>query len=312
MTILYGASESGNDVTEVLGHAYRLFGEGDYLAAYTNFAAVERLVGQDCQFQNDLAVVLFKLRIFELAARRFERAVSLSGDSLLAQNLLDALISLVDENGRLAAAVSQRATSGGEACVCHVCGGELDDFIDNYRKCGRCQCLVFVGSSELIVAQNSGADDRNEDPNNAIRIRRMANRIDFGKVVDFGCGGGVFLNSLKREGIDAIGIDLDTELSLEDLADDSISAFSMIEVIEHLADPLLVMRKIMGKLKDGGIVYLETTFADNCTTFPHPYVSPTIGHILVHSYGSIALLGERLGASVEFINRNVVVFRKAG
>lgn len=310
MTVLYGASEGGGDVGEVLGHAYRLFEEGDYIGAYTTFRSIERLVGQNCQIQNDIAVVLFKLGALDLSLARFERAAILDGDSLLSRNLIDALSAQIAENRRLAEDASKHDSALGELRTCKVCGGELHEFVENYRKCTRCQCLLFVGSGDLIVAQNSGANDRNEDANNATRVRRMAARAALGKVVDFGCGGGVFLSSLKRQGIDAVGIDLDTELSLDDLADGSISAFSMIEVIEHLADPLSVMRKIVDKLGDGGVIYLETTFADNCTAFPHPYVSPAIGHVLIHSYGSIALLAECLGMSIEFLNRNVTVLRK--
>lgn len=94
------------------------------------------------------------------------------------------------------------------------------------------------------------------------------------KILDFGCGGGEFLLRMKRLGHTVLGVDFDpTSLKLarqagiEVLAPDQLASsgcqgqfdlITLAHVIEHVADPVELLRMLRGFLRPGGRLYLET------------------------------------------------------
>ena len=94
------------------------------------------------------------------------------------------------------------------------------------------------------------------------------------KIVDCGCGVGFLVDALQRDGWSAVGIEvspllvacgkrsfgLDLRLasfdSLEPFTD--LDAVTLIEIIEHLFDPVAVLRQIRAWLRPGGAVYITT------------------------------------------------------
>ncbi len=91
------------------------------------------------------------------------------------------------------------------------------------------------------------------------------------KVIDYGCGNGLFLNFLKKKGISGIGIEVD-EASTQKLINKKIKFFKdlnhvhsnsydlcvMFDVLEHLTNPVRDLAKIRDKLKKNGKVVIYT------------------------------------------------------
>ena len=101
-------------------------------------------------------------------------------------------------------------------------------------------------------------------------------------VLDVGCGGGILSDSMARKGADVTGIDLGTkalrvarlhaleaqtprvqyrEISVEDLAKESPSAFDTVtcmEMLEHVPDPHSVVSACARLVKPGGWVFFST------------------------------------------------------
>jgi SAM-dependent methyltransferase len=138
--------------------------------------------------------------------------------------------------------------------------------------------------------------------------RRLAGNLDGARWLDYGCGNGGLVRHLRAQGIDAVGFDdgeivprarakgipILTDIDLEREAG-RISIVTMIEVIEHLSDPIPILRRIRCLLKPGGLLFLTTG-----NSVPHrrrfndwSYVIPDI-HV---SYFDPHNLGIALGAS---------------
>jgi 2-polyprenyl-3-methyl-5-hydroxy-6-metoxy-1,4-benzoquinol methylase len=106
------------------------------------------------------------------------------------------------------------------------------------------------------------------------RLRRIANFQKSGRLLDVGCAGGQFLAAAKRQSWQVSGVEpaptmrLRTAQSVgcrvyesieEALASgEKFDCISMFEVIEHLSDPLITIRKVVRLLGPGGLLTVST------------------------------------------------------
>lgn len=163
----------------------------------------------------------------------------------------------------------------------------------------------------------TGEGDRNQD-HNPERLARMKEFHPNPKVLDFGCGSGLLVEFLRRNGIKAEGYDKYLKTCTDYLFNGDL-AFSkghydivtMVEVIEHTASPYLELEDIFHVLKPGGILMVETSFTDWMEPYTDPYVNPSIGHSTIFSHKGLDELMITKGFEVYgHINRNVRVYNK--
>lgn len=163
----------------------------------------------------------------------------------------------------------------------------------------------------------TGEEDRNH-VHNPERLQRIKYLHPNPKVLDFGCGSGLLVEFLRRNGIKAEGFDKYLKNSTDYLFSGDL-AFSkgeydivtMIEVIEHTASPYLELQDIFHILKPGGILMVETSFTDWMELYTDPYVNPTIGHSTIFSHQGLDEVMQAKGFEIYgHINRNVRVYQK--
>jgi 2-polyprenyl-3-methyl-5-hydroxy-6-metoxy-1,4-benzoquinol methylase len=98
------------------------------------------------------------------------------------------------------------------------------------------------------------------------------------KVLDVGCGSGLFLDTIRRCGVNGQGVDPTEEsvaacrargieahqLSIQEMADSPLGQFSVItlfHVLEHVADPLDAIKILKRSLSPGGIFAVSVPYS---------------------------------------------------
>lgn len=128
------------------------------------------------------------------------------------------------------------------------------------------------------------------------KLTRDARGRDPVRVLDFGCGEGVFLAACATFGFEGVGVDFseareknkrvafyrDLDAVRAQYADGHFDAIVLFEVLEHLAAPRDLLHELSVLMKPGGILILETPNADGVTDIvtrrDHDLIDP-LGHI---------------------------------
>ncbi len=152
------------------------------------------------------------------------------------------------------------------------------------------------------------------------------------RALDVGCSSGSLIRALKSLGVAAEGVEPMPKPAqaasdygfkvyqgyLEELSlpENAYNLITLIEVIEHLRNPVALLTECHRLLETGGILVIRTGNIDSWTVKfmqeKWDYLSPGIGHISLFSPGSMRVLAERTGFILEKINYHSVSLFKQG
>ena len=154
---------------------------------------------------------------------------------------------------------------------CDSCGLVFLDSFDHIDK-------NFYEDSKMRSSEESISKWRKETLlDDTRRLKFLKNQINKKKVLDYGAGNGQFLKLAKRHTKSVTAIELDKE-SKSWLKKDKIDYFSSFDeikskikfdvitafhVIEHLKDPIELLKTAAGFLEDNGKIFLEVPNADD-------------------------------------------------
>jgi len=207
--------------------------------------------------------------------------------------------------------------AGADTQFCPVCGSIAHWTVTKqdhpYYACAQCRA-VFTPTIDdrVLVTENQGSEGRHTPEMDGARLSHLAYKAPFEieKVVDFGCGNGEYGRFLASRGIECLDIDQDTKLQLCGIPDESVDGINMVEVIEHLYDPIAYFKEFHRVLKPGGRLYVESSFVNGQDLQRWEYLSPAIGHCLVHSERSLALLARKFDFGLHRFNAHCYLFVK--
>lgn len=179
-----------------------------------------------------------------------------------------------------------------QQAVCPVCHSEncLDRLVElplgHVYSCSICRASTFLPtpSEEQLKSAyqqfNAGEIAREEFGAYVAISKKIIERDlksaglvkrDGLKMLDYGCGGGHFVEAAKELGIETAGIDLDEESAkfgrdralrigtgdyrnlANELGDVSYDVILMMHVLEHVPDPGSVLRALRRRLESGGV-----------------------------------------------------------
>jgi len=151
-------------------------------------------------------------------------------------------------------------------------------------------------------------------------------RVEKGqRLLDFGCGNGSFLKRARRVGWDVVGVDLDPKaaavglnngldvriggMEILDSSKEKFDVITLSHVIEHVHDPVQLLKDCYKLLKKNGILWIETP---NILSTGHQYFKGNWRGLEVPRHLGLFNLDSLSNAlnDVGFINAEVLPYRR--
>lgn len=213
-----------------------------------------------------------------------------------------------------------------ETIVCPICNNYSHFLLEKsgtaYFECSNCKTIVS-NNHELNNETMIGGEfepERNEKENGD-RIDRVSKLLGGYKkdarVLDFGCGHGLFLEDLKKAGFNADGYDLYNKDYNEHLPKrDRYNLVTAVEVFEHFSSPYYEIDVIYRCLQPGGAVCIETGFVDvpkedGIPIYDYFYINPDAGHSTIFSHHGLDVLMVTKGFTpMHHYNRHWRIYQK--
>jgi SAM-dependent methyltransferase len=157
--------------------------------------------------------------------------------------------------------------------------GEHADIL-KCKECGTLQQLSLLDHGDLAGLYHEMRDDAYLEEENGRRrtARRLLDligaQVGSGRLLDVGCGHGLLLDEAQKRGYDTVGLEVSTasaafgreaydldirEQTVEDLDDDErFDAITLIDVLEHLSNPLGTIERCHRLLAPNGVLCIVT------------------------------------------------------
>ncbi|MBK1992469.1 class I SAM-dependent methyltransferase [Campylobacter sp. 2018MI35] len=147
----------------------------------------------------------------------------------------------------------------------------------------------------------------------------MKNKLIGKDILDFGSGHGQFLIQAKPFAKSVTGVEIEEQVkpiyeqnnitllrSLSEAIGGGYDIITAFHVIEHLQDPINILKELSTKLKENGKIIIEVpngndallTIYKNKAFSEFTYWSP---HIFLYNPHTLRKLGEKVGLKVEFV-----------
>lgn len=188
-----------------------------------------------------------------------------------------------------------------------------------YWQCRRCDVVFVPKDFQLNSTLEKAEYDLHQNCSDDQGYRKFLERImqpvveevsekSFG--LDFGCGPGPTLSKMFEEHGHTVKLyDLYyyPDTSVLDLQYNFITAS---EVVEHLAEPLVIFDKLYGMLKDDGLLAVMTKRVKGKEAFSSWHYKNDPTHIIFYSLRTVEWLAKTLGAELIVTGPDVFLLKR--
>jgi len=184
---------------------------------------------------------------------------------------------LLCSNEKIKKVYSPPNAPGRMLCRCEKCGllqmspmPTVSELIDYYQK------YDVIGEREPYYQNMWGANALRAPEGQDVRERFFwAKKLgkNFGKTLDIGSGPGLFLRLVKKNGGEAVGVELNARAAersareigvrvisgtIDNVADRDFDTITLWDLLEHVRDPKGLVVDCALRLKSGGRLFIET------------------------------------------------------
>lgn len=186
------------------------------------------------------------------------------------------------------------------------------DYSVEMRRCGGCGFVFFdpeLAGGEAFYRQLEREGYYSPTNPEFARTNEFAKRQGLRRVLDVGCGSGFYLDLARAGGLETCGLELNTAAAekararghkiftrlLHELDPQEVGRFDLItlfQVLEHVPDPVSVMKQAAGFLNPGGYISIAVPSAEGvyrlCPWDPHEWPPHHISHWRLKDFEQLA------------------------
>ncbi len=202
---------------------------------------------------------------------------------------------------------------------CPLCGAIGEIFHQHYQHCQKCDLIAAHPNQHLSTVEEKAQYDLHQNSPDDLAYREFLNQLCLplmnlkpapARLLDFGSGPGPTLSLMMEEqGYLASNYDVFYAPDKEVLKN-RYDIVTMTEVLEHLSQPLVEVKKLVKQLTKGGLLGVMTALHSGRETFPDWHYKNDPTHICFYSRQSIEWLVKKLGLRLELVTSRVMIFRK--
>lgn len=219
--------------------------------------------------------------------------------------------------------------------ICPLCGGtRFAGWRFGLLRCEQCNFVVdgLVWRSAANAQLNEASFDDNYEPVRSFwvrmfetlnnrrtmgRLRPAADIAGGGRLLEIGVGSGSFLAYAKTHGYSPIGCDLSAAIcsrverntgitmhcgSLESLPDEQLfDVVVMNHVLEHVSDPVALLKAVRTRLKPGGVLHLAVPNVGAWEAQLPGWNSYEPYHLLYFTLRTLRLTAEKAGFEIQHL-----------
>jgi 2-polyprenyl-3-methyl-5-hydroxy-6-metoxy-1,4-benzoquinol methylase len=140
------------------------------------------------------------------------------------------------------------------------------------------------------------------------------------KVLDFGCGNGSFLKLARNTALDAVGVEVELRLKTYfeesklsvynnvELVKGDFDVITLFHVLEHIPDPINLLKRLSKKLKKDGCIIIEVPNANDALlslyeSEPFSFFTYWSPHLYLFSNATLKVISERAGLEENYIKQ---------
>ena len=193
------------------------------------------------------------------------------------------------------------------------------DSAREYLQCVNCN-LVFVPSHYHLseIEERARYDSHNNDPKD-VRYRQFLSQLvvplqerilSNSNGLDFGSGPGPTLSLMLEECGHKVELYDKFYANNVYVFERKYDFITATEVLEHLSEPMLELKRLVGLLKDKGYLAIMTQLLTSKIDFNSWYYKNDPSHIIFFSKETLNFLADYFDVEVFFISERVVFFKK--